>query len=437
MSIASGETVRRRARAFSLNNPWAASGVQALVASIVGAGFTAASNHPDPGTRETLNAAFTRFSERVDPSGQTDINGILAQAVEAMILDGEALLQILPTDRGPKVALLSPEQLDAGHTRRLSDGTLVVAGVELAKSGARQAYYLRPYDPTQTFLGYADPVRVPADYVLHMFRPAGPGQVRGLSWFAPVLLRLRELDQLEDALTVGSKVAAMHAAFLKDESGFSSGEGAPPYDGTQIGATLEGGLEPGTIKVLPGGYDIRFNTPAQAQQTAEFLRSQLRAIAAGLGVPEHLLTGDLGNANYSSLRAGLLEFRRRVEVVQYHTVIPQILRPLWRHFVTWSLLSGDIEADPSDPALFDVDWIPPAVESIDPAKDATALEKQLGLGLTSRRQAVAARGYAVAALDLEIAADREREESLGLTFTAPATPETAEPGEPPAENDDD
>lgn len=37
----------------------------------------------------------------------------------------------------------------------------------------------------------------------------------------------------------------------------------------------------------------------------------------------------------------------------------------------------------------------------------------------SRRQAVAERGYSVETLDAEIAADREREARLGLTFTAP------------------
>ena len=44
----------------------------------------------------------------------------------------------------------------------------------------------------------------------------------------------------------------------------------------------------------------------------------------------------------------------------------------------------------------------------------------LALGLTSRRQAVASLGFSVADLDAEISADREREATLGLTFSATA-----------------
>ena len=41
-----------------------------------------------------------------------------------------------------------------------------------------------------------EPSRVPAEDILHVFEPLVPGQVRGISRFAPVLLRLRDLDEL-------------------------------------------------------------------------------------------------------------------------------------------------------------------------------------------------------------------------------------------------
>ena len=39
----------------------------------------------------------------------------------------------------------------------------------------------------------------------------GPGQVRGVSWLAPILLTVNEFDQLQDALLVGAKIAAIGA----------------------------------------------------------------------------------------------------------------------------------------------------------------------------------------------------------------------------------
>jgi capsid protein len=55
---------------------------------------------------------------------------------------------------------------------------------------------------------------------------------------------------------------------------------------------------------------------------------------------------------------------------------------------------------------------------VDPAKDMAAAKEALAMGLTSRKQAVAAQGWNVTELDAEIAADRAREKELGLCFGA-------------------
>ena len=69
----------------------------------------------------------------------------------------------------------------------------------------------------------------------------------------------------------------------------------------------------------------------------------------------------------------------------------------------------------------DAEYIPCAMEWVDPAKDIQATKEAIESGLMSRRQAVSALGWNIEALDSEIAADREREKALGLTFNAPKT----------------
>jgi capsid protein len=54
--------------------------------------------------------------------------------------------------------------------------------------------------------------------------------------------------------------------------------------------------------------------PTSVASYAEFLRMQFRAVAAAMGITYEQLTGDLTGVNYSSIRAGLLEFRRRCEM---------------------------------------------------------------------------------------------------------------------------
>jgi lambda family phage portal protein len=301
------------------------------------------------------------------------------------------------------------------ETRELADGRRIVQAVEFDADGSRAAVWIhrtRPEVPSFS----TDLIRIAADRMAHLFAPLAPGQVRGISWLAPVLLRLHELDLYEDAQLVRQKVAALFAGFIIDVNGTAGG-----FDGTQASGVLTTGLEPGTLKVLPPGTDIKFSDPAAVGDDAtRFIALQLRSVAAGLGVPEYLLTGDLSQANYSSLRAALVEFRTRLEQLQYSIVVHQLCRPIWRSFIVAEVLAGRLVGDLD--ALLAVEWITPAQPWVDPQKDAEAAKLALAAGLTSRRRVVASLGWDVEQLDAEIAADRAREKALGLTFSDSAPP---------------
>lgn len=415
--LAAAAPVRSRARHFYANNPWAHAGVGALETALIGAGITPAAQHPNRATRRALASIFTAWARRADADGLTDFFGLQAAAVRAMIVDGESFLLLLTTPAGLRLRLLPAEMVDESLTIELGGGRRSIAGVEFDSGGNRVAYHVLQQRPTDRFNTYAPPIRVPAEDVIHLFAPIGAGQVRGISWLASVLLRLSELDQLEDALLVNAKVQAMLMGFLIDQNA----TGSNPFEGTANGSVLESGLEPGTLKFLPQGWDIKFSTPQQALSAIEFAQLQLRAVAAGLGVPEHLLTGDMRNANYSSLRAALVSFRQRVERLQFHTIIPQLCQPIYERAITAAVFSGDLAADDFEfnpPAYLDAEWYPPAQPWVDPVKDQQAEALAVASGFKSRRQVVAAQGYSVESLDEEIAADRERERSLSLTFGA-------------------
>jgi lambda family phage portal protein len=258
--------------------------------------------------------------------------------------------------------------------------------------------------------------------VLHVYRPLAPGQVRGIPWLAPCLLTLHDLDGLTDALLVGARVAAMHAGLLVDMNGVGSGV---PFDGQQLGSVLESGLEPGTLRVLPAGFDVKFSTPQAATSAIELAKLNLRAVAMGAGLPEHVLSGDLASANFSSLRAGLTEWRTRVEQLQFQILVPQLLRPVWERWIELESLAGTLPE--VTPDLLRAEWYPPAMPWVDPLKDAEAEAALIAAGLKSRRQSVAAQGFDIETLDAEIASDRAREAALGLSFSAPAP----KPGTPP------
>ncbi|WP_065382810.1 phage portal protein [Hyphomonas sp. ND6WE1B] len=420
-ALQAAPALRSRARYFYNNNAHARSGVEVLTTNLVGSGITPASKAGESDIRTALGTAWMDWQNVADADGRTDLAGLVANMVRAMVTDGESFAQIIPTSRGLRLRVLPAEQIDEAKTVELGNGGYIVAGVEFNAQGERVAYWVLPTKPTDV-LTYAPSVRIPASDILHLMAPVGIGQVRGVSWLAPVLLKLAEIDGLEDALLTGFKVAALHCAFLTD----LNGQSADPYDGTQSGSTLESGLEPGTMKRLPAGMDIKFNSPLQAQQSVEFLQSQLRALSTGLGVPEFMLTGDVSRANYSSLRASLITFRSLIERLQYSIIIPQVMRPLWERFVTWSVLSGGVTVLDFESNLAEymrVEFHPPAMPWADPLKDIQATKEAINAGLMSRRQAVSGLGWSIEELDAEIAADREREESLGLAFNAPSASE--------------
>jgi len=395
---ASGPALRSRASYLAVNNPWIANAVGNLAGALVGPGIQPSSKHPEAQTRKALNRYFADWCSRADAEGRTDFSGLQVAIADSMVKAGEALALISETADGPRLRILPPELMDESKSVELSDGRAIFSGVELDATGRRAAYWIIPERPGKVWQTYAPSVRIEANSVLHVFKPLAPGQLRGVSWLAPVILGASDFDKLCDALLKGAQVAAMHAGFITDLNG--TGE---PYDGETPS------LEPGALIRLPNGTDIKFNSPAQSQQVAEFLKLNLRQLAAGLGLPDHMLSGDLSGANYSSLRAGLLPFRQRMEQVQYTVLVPQFLAPVWRAVILHGILSGDLNAtdfEANPESYLQAEWLPPKPLQVDPLKDVTATKAELDAGLTSRRKAVAERGWNLDDLDAEIEAEK-------------------------------
>ena len=426
-TLGAGGTVRDRARHVTLNDPLAANALSIYQTALSGSGVSLASGHPDAGVRREIDDAFRSWSERNDFAAHQ------SGAVQALVRDGEHVeIMGIGDDGNLSLQPVPAELLDASLTRELGNGRYIAGGVEFDGRNRPIGYHISPQRPTDLFAGYAPPVRFDRADTLHVFRPLGPDQPRGLSWFAPVLLPLHELGQTLDALGVTAKIQAMLTAFLVDQNGTAMGN--PFGDGQQAGDLLNVSLEPGTVRVLPSGWDVRFSTPAQMQQSIEFAALSIRTLAAGLQIPEFLFSGDMRGANYSSMRSALVQFRTHVETIQYITLIPNYHARIFRRWLTLAVLSGtldfaDFEANRDD--YFRCEWYPPAFPWVDPEKDIRAEALAVENGFKSRRQVVAERGYDIERLDAEIAADRAREQSMGIAFgaTKPTKPET-----PPTED---
>jgi capsid protein len=73
------------------------------------------------------------------------------------------------------------------------------------------------------------------------------------------------------------------------------------------------------------------------------------------------------------------------------------------------ILSGDLDApdfEANPESYLQADWLPPRPLQVDPLKDVNATVAEIEAGLTSRRKAVAERGWVLDDLDAEIEADK-------------------------------
>ncbi|MBV2145856.1 MAG: phage portal protein, partial [Wolbachia endosymbiont of Pissodes strobi] len=203
--------------------------------------------------------------------------------------------------------------------------------------------------------------------------PLRPGQIRGVPWLSSVLLKLYELDQYDDAELVRKKTAAMFAGFITrlDPEANIMGEGESNEQGVALS-----GLEPGTMQLLDPGEDIKFSEPSDVGGSYEaFMKQQLRAIAVGMGITYEQLTGDLTNVNYSSIRAGLIEFRRRCGMLQHNIMVFQFCRPVWDRWLELALLSGELDIGKEwtkKGGKEEVKWIAQGFDWVDPLKDQQA-----------------------------------------------------------------
>lgn len=174
------------------------------------------------------------------------------------------------------------------------------------------------------------------------------------------------------------------------------------------------------MQILEPGEDVKFSQPADVGASyADFLRMQFRAVAAAMGISYEMLTGDLTQVNYSSIRAGLLEFRRRCEAIQHGVIVHQLCRPVWRAWMQQAALQGalsapDLARKPRE--YLAVKWIPQGWQWVDPKKEFDAMLTAMRAGLLSRSQAISAFGYDAEDIDREIAADNQRADELGLRF---------------------
>lgn len=385
--------LRNRSREF-VRDSWAGGRMlDVLTSHVVGTGIVTVPNTGSDDVDKAVKLVIEEFSENADVEEFLDWPGMQALAVRSMVEGGDTVVRhvdIRQADAGKTIPFrlqgLEGDSIDTSKDISLPRET-VRMGVELGEWGRRVGLHLFENHPGEMRLGSIRSNLVPWASLSHVYRPLRFGQVRGVPWFASILINAKEVQDLIDATLVKARTEACFAAFRRrgDTGGASplTSQQSKNDDGQRITR-----IEPGMIADI-GDDEISFAQPTTQTAFGEVYMSAMQAMAAGAGITYDQLTGDLRQANYSSLRAGKIEFRRLVEQIQWTVLVPQLIAPVHRRLIDRAILAGKLAERPDG---YRLDHIMPGVEPIDPKKDLEADIMAVRAGRTSPQEFISAWG---------------------------------------------
>lgn len=138
----------------------------------------------------------------------------------------------------------------------------------------------------------------------------------------------------------------------------------------------------------------------------------LRSIAAGIGIPYEILTGNLSEVNFSSARISWGEFQRLIDDWRWNLLVPQLLNRVCQWFFESSLLVGSYRAEVAP----HVEFTPPRRISVDIAREMPAILTMIRAGLITPSEAVREQGYNPKDFWKEYAEDLIKLDELGIVL---------------------
>lgn len=410
--------LREHARDLVRNNGYAESAMRTIRDHVVGWGIVAKP------TKKNAKAAdlWKAWAETTacDSDGRNDFYGLQKLVIGTVAESGEVLVrrrirygpeaEALPIPM--QLQILDPDYIDTLKVEVITSpqGNVVgriIHGVEFDILGRRAAYWLFPEHPgaqiTATGTVSLTSRRIPAESILHVYKQVRPGQVRGYTWLAQAILKMKDFDEFEDATLMKQKIAACLAALVSD----TDGSGAPIGTADTTQTPEWDSFEPGMIKMLNPGSQVSVVNPPQATDYSDFSKTTLRSIATGIGVTYEDLTGDYSDFNFSSARMSRLRHWDSVYDWRWRILIPQFCDPAW----AWAMQAAQIMGLKEAPAAY---WTAPPMAMIEPDKEGLAHQRNIRTGITTLPEVLRERGHDPDELLAEIAASNKQLDKLGI-----------------------
>lgn len=381
--------IRSRWRELERNNDYAARFLNLLDNNVIGSEGVALHMHItdpngnlDTGACNIIEKAWNKWGKKniCTISGLLTFDETCRLALRSAARDGSMLCQkIVGSEAGNSFGFaLKPmegDHLDRFYSGYAPNGNEVRLGVEYDRDSVGQkrkpvAYWITPRHPGD-FLGYSGNYtrrRVPADEVIHLFRPTRFEQSEGVPWGSSAMTGLNMLGAYQETALIAARTGAC-------QEGYIEGDDGEEYKGDDVDENGQpiNTMEPGIVRRLSKGQKFVSHDPKHPTTSyAEYVRAVLRGIASGLSISYNTLANDLENVNYSSIRAGLLDERDQYRTIQ-RWFIDAFIQEVFDAWLPLAFLSGEISLPFSKLEKFNQPtWKARSWDWVDPKKDQEA-----------------------------------------------------------------
>lgn len=316
---------------------------------------------------------------------------LLRAAMQSIVTDGEAFVVIKrnPYKRdGFELYLLDSQRV--GNPNGAPDTILQQDGISFDTFGNVVGYtvYNAPKNATSSYIK-RDYQTLSPNVVFHLFRQDFAEQTRGISWFAPCLDLLQQLDEYTKASVEAAKQGARVWATIETSDGFVPSvdyldlETGVPYNSYSAVETPNGKL-----LTLPPGTTARGFSPAQPTTAADaYTANLLSQIGYALGLPRNKATGSSHEYNFASGRLDNQPFELLITTLQRDLFERDLCDKVFAFFlksIAAELVARGYQAAPVDD--IDWEWVWPAPPLVDAEATARTASIQLKSGQRSMRE---------------------------------------------------
>ena len=363
--------LRQRSRYEIANNSYAKGLVQMLANDTIGTGPRIQLLTEDEAYNEEIEAEFMQWSEAVKIPQKLRMMRI------ARCQDGESF-GVLATN--PKVRhcvkmdlILVEADRVSGELRLVEDDNSV-DGITYDQWGNPVNYRVLKYHPGDLrFTTAEEALYIPAEYMLHIFRPDRPELHRGIPELSAALPLFAQLRRYNLAVLSAAEAAADFAAILYTDAP-PDGEAAnvPPMDALE--------LERNMMLTVPAGWKMaQLDAKQPTANHGEFVKIILSEIARCAVSTYGSVSGDFSGHNYASGRLDNQLYHKNILVDRSFWEAEVLNHIFYMWYREYSLLRRNFRELQTPRHA----WFWDGFVHVDPTKEATAQEIRLANSTTT------------------------------------------------------